>query len=277
MRRQIGEALVADLVLERQPRDVHGHRRAVLEAARPDRQRVHDEQVATEGKPSEHPAGRGGDAAQDVDQAGAVRVATAVERQLEARPPDGERAGLVRADLERGIHQLVEVRGGVCRAPHGAQRGRHPPARARRRRHPHAARSFQLAVDVEEHAGSVPVGVAVVEERRAHAGLEREHPVADHEPAPARADPPPLLVQALAWERPAARVADGQPEDVADEVAHQIAARGPGREHDLDDVALAQRRDAHLHFELVRRGLGHRDPVLDRPLRGNTCGHGWAG
>src|SRR3954454_12375603 len=110
------------------------------------------------------------------------------------------------------------------------------------------ARTSELAVDVKEQAGAVPVTVAVVEERRTYAGLEREHAIADDERSPARADAPALLVEALARERPAGGVGDGQPEDVPDEVAHEIAAGRPGGEHDLDAVAPAQRGDAHRNL-----------------------------
>src|SRR5205814_2137232 len=131
------------------------------------------------------PPGRGGDPAEDVAQARDVGVVTAVKRQLELRPPDGEGARLVRADLERGVAELVVVGGRerVARARDGPQRGRDPPARARRRYDRDAAGALELARDVEEQAGAVPVAVAVIEERRAHARLEREHAVTDAEGA----------------------------------------------------------------------------------------------
>src|SRR4029079_10984190 len=95
------EALVAALAAEEEPGDVHRHRRAVLEAARSDGQRVDDEQVAIEREAAEHLSRRGDDPAEDVDQARGVGVAAAIERQLEPGAPDFERARLVRPDLER--------------------------------------------------------------------------------------------------------------------------------------------------------------------------------
>ena len=130
---------------------------------------------------------------------------------------------------------------------------------------------------MEEQAGAVPVAVAVVEERRAHGGLERKHAVAHPEGAPAGPDPPALLVETLVRERPPALVGDRQPEHVPDEVPHHVAARRPGGKHDLRGFPIQQRRHAHLDLEFVRRRLGHRDAVLDRLGRGNTGRHGGAG
>jgi hypothetical protein len=110
----------------------------------------------------------------------------------------------VGADLERAVAELVEVGGGVgeARPGTGGSAGR-PSSAIAAGHHGDAAGAAELALDEEEQAGPIPVGVARVEERRPHAGLEREDSVADAERLPAARDPPALLVEALARGRPA--------------------------------------------------------------------------
>ncbi len=69
---------------------------------------------------------------------------------------------------------------------------------------------------------------------------------------------------------------NAQPAEVADEVPHHVAARRPGREHDLHLVAAGQSRHEHLDFVFVRRRIRHRDAIDDGAGgRGGGAGHFW--